>query len=62
MKNKKIVSFVIAVAATIVGVATVVDPVVPVAWKGLVTALVSVLNYLTISPVVKLLGASEGQQ
>ena len=62
MKNKKIVSFVIAAAATIVGVATVVDPVVPVAWKGFVTVWVSVLNYLALSPVVKLLGASEGQQ
>lgn len=62
MKKKKVVSFVVAVAATIVGVAAVVDPVVPAAWKGAVTAVVAVLNYLTLSPVAKLLGASEGQQ
>jgi hypothetical protein len=62
MKNKKMVSFIVAAMSTLVGVAAVVDPVVPAAWKGAVTAVVAVLNYLTLSPVARLLGASEGQQ
>jgi hypothetical protein len=62
MKNKKTVSFIVAAMSTLVGVAAVVDPVVPDAWKGVVTAVVAVLNYLTLSPVARLLGASEGQQ
>jgi hypothetical protein len=62
MKNKKMVSFIVAAMSTLVGVAAVVDPVVPAAWKGVATAVVAVLNYLTLSPVARLLGASEGQQ
>lgn len=62
MSKKRIVSTVVAAMATIVGVVTVLDPFVPDAWKGIMTAVVAVLNYLAISPVTKLLGASEGQE
>lgn len=62
MNKKRVVSMVVAAMATVVGVATVLDPFVPDAWKGVMTAVVAVLNYLAISPVTKLLVAAEGQE
>jgi hypothetical protein len=62
MKHTKLVSLLVAFAATTAGVAAVLDPLVPDAWKGAVTAFVGVLNYLAISPIAKALGASEGQE
>lgn len=62
MKKKQVVSMVVAGMATVVGVLAVLDPIVPDAWKGAVTAFVAVLNYLVLSPVAKLLGATEAQE
>ena len=54
--NKKYVTAVVAVANTLIGLAAVLSPSIPVEYKGAVLVAVSTLSYLLLSPIASFFG------